>query len=99
MLCQICGKNPATVHFTEIHDNQMSEVHVCQGCAQEKGDIILAQAFIQGSDARQFMNPFGNPFDPFGWANWKNCEPKSAGLPAIIDCVLSRPLHHAKGLR
>ncbi len=37
MLCQICGKNPATVHFTEIHDNQMSEVHVCQGCAQEKG--------------------------------------------------------------
>jgi len=37
MLCQICGKNPATVHFTEIHDNKMSEIHVCERCAEEKG--------------------------------------------------------------
>ena len=37
MLCQICGKNPATVHFTEIHDQKMSEIHVCAGCAEEKG--------------------------------------------------------------
>jgi len=37
MLCQICGKNPATVHFTEIHDNRMSEIHVCERCAEEKG--------------------------------------------------------------
>lgn len=37
MLCQICGKNPATVHFTEIHDNLMSEIHVCERCAEEKG--------------------------------------------------------------
>ena len=29
MTCQICGKNPATVHFTEIH--------VCERCAEEKG--------------------------------------------------------------
>ena len=37
MLCQICGKNPATVHFTEIHDGKMSEIHVCERCAAEKG--------------------------------------------------------------
>ena len=37
MLCQICGKSPATVHFTEIHDNKMSEIHVCERCAEEKG--------------------------------------------------------------
>jgi len=37
MLCQICGKNPASVHFTEIHDNKMSEIHVCERCAEEKG--------------------------------------------------------------
>lgn len=37
MVCQVCGKNPATVHFTEIHDNQMSEIHVCDRCAEEKG--------------------------------------------------------------
>src|SRR5881296_3707051 len=37
MLCQICGKNPATVHFTEIHDNTMSEIHVCERCSEERG--------------------------------------------------------------
>jgi protein arginine kinase activator len=37
MLCQICGKAAATVHFTEIHDNKMSEIHVCERCAEEKG--------------------------------------------------------------
>src|SRR5262245_27904151 len=37
MLCQICGKNPANVHFTEIRDNKMSEIHVCERCAEEKG--------------------------------------------------------------
>jgi protein arginine kinase activator len=37
MLCQICGKNNATMHFTEIRDNKMSEIHVCERCADEKG--------------------------------------------------------------
>jgi len=37
MLCQICGKNPGTVHITEIHDGKMSEMHVCERCAEEKG--------------------------------------------------------------
>ena len=37
MVCQVCGKNPATVHFTEIHDNKMSEIHVCDRCAEERG--------------------------------------------------------------
>jgi protein arginine kinase activator len=43
MLCQLCGKNPATVHFTEIHDNKMSEIHVCERCAEEKGLHAPAQ--------------------------------------------------------
>ena len=37
MLCQVCGKNPATVHCTEIHDNKMSEINVCDRCAEERG--------------------------------------------------------------
>lgn len=37
MLCDICGKNKATVHLTEIVDEQMTELHLCEGCAREKG--------------------------------------------------------------
>ncbi len=36
MLCDLCGKNPATVHLTEIIDNQMNELHLCEECAREK---------------------------------------------------------------
>ncbi|MDD5155745.1 MAG: UvrB/UvrC motif-containing protein [Candidatus Omnitrophica bacterium] len=36
MLCDICGKNQATVHLTEIIDDQMNELHLCEACAREK---------------------------------------------------------------
>jgi protein arginine kinase activator len=36
MLCDICGKNPATVHLTEIIDSSMNELHLCEECAREK---------------------------------------------------------------
>ncbi|MFH1413760.1 MAG: UvrB/UvrC motif-containing protein [Candidatus Omnitrophota bacterium] len=36
MLCDICAKNPATVHLTEIIDNQMNELHLCEECARQK---------------------------------------------------------------
>jgi len=37
MLCDICHKNEASVHLTEIIDNQITELHLCEGCARQKG--------------------------------------------------------------
>ncbi|HYR68755.1 MAG TPA: hypothetical protein VER77_02670, partial [Candidatus Dormibacteraeota bacterium] len=37
MQCQLCGKRPAVVHFTEIVNNKKSEYHVCEKCAEERG--------------------------------------------------------------
>lgn len=36
MLCNICNKNQATVHLTEIVDDNMSELHLCDDCARKK---------------------------------------------------------------
>lgn len=36
-ICQICKKNPATIHLTDIHNNVKKEVHICETCATEKG--------------------------------------------------------------
>jgi protein arginine kinase activator len=36
MLCNLCNKNQATVHLTEIIDEQMSELHLCDDCARKK---------------------------------------------------------------
>ena len=37
MLCDICKKNPATIHFTQIINGKVTEVHICEKCAIEKG--------------------------------------------------------------
>jgi len=37
MLCQICGKNEATVEFTEIINDQVTQLHLCDHCAKKKG--------------------------------------------------------------
>lgn len=37
MVCNVCGANEATIHLTEIVNEQMVEIHLCETCAQEKG--------------------------------------------------------------
>ena len=43
MLCDICGKKPATVHLTEIIDEQMNELHLCEECAHQKSAQMQQQ--------------------------------------------------------
>lgn len=35
MLCERCGKNQATVHYTEIINGQKKELNLCKSCASE----------------------------------------------------------------
>ena len=37
MLCEACKQTQATVHLTEIINDQMSELHLCESCANQKG--------------------------------------------------------------
>lgn len=40
MLCQECGKRPATLHFTKIVNGEKTELHICESCAREKGEFV-----------------------------------------------------------
>lgn len=42
MTCNVCGANEATIHLTEIVNEQMIEIHLCESCAQEKGTEFKA---------------------------------------------------------
>ena len=44
MQCDICAKKKATVHLTEIVDEQMSEMHLCEDCARQKS-VQMEQQF------------------------------------------------------
>ena len=37
MVCELCKQSQATVHLTEIINEQMSELHLCEACANQKG--------------------------------------------------------------
>ena len=40
MLCELCKQSPATVHLTEIVNEQMTELHLCEVCANQKGTQV-----------------------------------------------------------
>lgn len=66
MVCQFCKQKEATVHLTQIVDNQVKKVDLCEGCAKQKGandptafslaDLLLglgaSQEMEQASEAR-----------------------------------------------
>ena len=37
MRCQRCGEREAVVHLTQIVENQVTTMHLCEPCAAEKG--------------------------------------------------------------
>jgi len=43
MLCDIFCKNQATVHLTEIVNEEMNELHLCEQCAQAKSQEMEQQ--------------------------------------------------------
>ena len=43
MLCDNCGKQPAKIHYKEMKDNKVTEFHLCERCASEKGIQITPQ--------------------------------------------------------
>ena len=78
MLCDICGKNPATVHLTEIIDDQMNELHLCEQCANQK--------------SMQMEQQFGLSDLLGGLAGFeKSAKEKDAGVVAVKcpNCALT----------
>jgi protein arginine kinase activator len=54
--CQVCGKEVATVHLTEIDKGVQKEVHLCEACAQKQGVVGKApslQDILQGMIQQQ----------------------------------------------
>lgn len=41
MICQECNQRPATLHFTKVINGEKAEFHLCDKCAQEKGEMFM----------------------------------------------------------
>lgn len=58
MKCDICGKNDATIHLTEVVNDQVTKLHICEDCAKQKSDEMqshfgltdLLSGLVEGGD-------------------------------------------------
>lgn len=44
MLCDECKKRPACVHITKVNNNQKTEKHLCEYCAQQTGEFTFSSS-------------------------------------------------------
>ncbi len=74
MKCQHCNESEATVHFKEVADGQLSEIHLCEPCAVEKGfHLVIEQNKL--SLVNQFI-----------WMA-ENLYPESAAKVGGVQCA------------
>ncbi len=78
MTCEICGKKPATVHYTAYENSQPKEMHVCHDCAVEKGILVDASEKDKFSIQDPLINMFGGAEAPASGVGKTQCP--SCGL-------------------
>jgi protein arginine kinase activator len=76
MLCEICKQSQATVHLTEIINDQMSELHLCEACANQKGAQVESHFGL--SDLLSGLAEFG-----------KTQEPEEVPAKACANCGMT----------
>ena len=62
MLCELCKQTQATVHLTEIVNDQMAELHLCEACANQKGAQVESHFGL--SDLLSGLADFGKTQEP-----------------------------------
>ncbi len=50
MKCQFCGKNNATIHFTNVVGDKVQKIHICRQCAETKGFDYLKKSNFEKND-------------------------------------------------
>jgi protein arginine kinase activator len=63
LLCQICRQREATVHFTQIVNQQKVEMYVCEQCARENSELkININKLLSGIMGTNLAGITGEPF-------------------------------------
>jgi protein arginine kinase activator len=59
MLCDVCQKNSASVHLTEIINAKVVEMHICQDCARDKASQLKESLSVSS-----LLGPLLDGIDP-----------------------------------
>ena len=76
MVCELCKQSQATVHLTEIINDQMSELHLCEACANQKGAQVESHFGL--ADLLSGLADYG-----------KESEPEEVSTKACASCGMT----------
>lgn len=82
MQCENCGQRPAVVHSTMIVNGQKQETHLCEVCAQSKGQVSFS---FPNLSIQQLLSSFLGQ-DAFGGAR---LAPNQQAEPACKNCGMT----------
>lgn len=82
MLCQICNKNPATIHIQEVVNGKKQSLHLCLTCA---GKRSFDQAALDGMDLAELMSSLEQSISEMGLIPFKELGKESSGEQKLPD--------------
>ncbi|MGE5677865.1 MAG: UvrB/UvrC motif-containing protein [Pseudomonadota bacterium] len=59
MLCDECGKRPASVHITKVENGKKTDMHLCEQCAMQKNLLSLNTSFSVNDLLAGLLNSVG----------------------------------------
>ena len=96
MKCEDCGSREATVHYTEMKENEIFKLHLCEKCAEERGfgekkseeESDLSSSEYLGSMAGGEEEPSGEAEEPLRCEACGLTYPefKASGRLGCADC-------------
>jgi protein arginine kinase activator len=94
MLCNLCKKNEATVHLTQIVDNKMQKVDLCEACSKEKGvsdptGFSLADLLLGLGAAQEMEKSSGGSELKCPHCGFTQADFKKAGRLGCAECYVT----------
>lgn len=91
MLCDICKKNVATVHLTQMIEGKTKKVDLCEGCSKEKGiddnvGFSLADLLLGLGAAQQMEQAAGGSEVKCPHCGFTQADFKKAGRLGCAEC-------------
>lgn len=81
VLCPECGKRSATIHYKKVVNGQKTEYHLCELCAQEKGEQM--PGFDHGFSFHHLLSGLLN-FEPI--TQMGNPQDDASHSPQVLRC-------------
>jgi protein arginine kinase activator len=97
MQCDQCGERPAAIHLTQIVNNAVTQAHLCETCAAEKG--IQTSASVAKFPLSDFLASLGKtpgkadagapPAEPCGFCGAALNDFRETGRLGCSHCYVS----------